>query len=203
MELIVKKTDLLNVKRQISTIKLPKKKKLIANVILSAENNEFSIALTGYEVKIRARIIKSGSFTLPFFIWENLILNINNIPNSEIIIAVEENIIMLDKFTIKNQHIKSTTYKKAILEIPLNAGPGEVLSTVFNNYEQYENAGLNIRVKNILSRLRKQLWQASSILKEYKITPADIAQIIAEKLALNEKDKFLDLLFENSSERKI
>ncbi|RKY35898.1 MAG: hypothetical protein DRP73_04280 [Candidatus Omnitrophota bacterium] len=200
MELIVEKKELLEAKRKLLALNIPKNKKLVTNVVLKAENNQLLIALPGYAISVRSKIIKSGAITLPLFIWEGLLLRVKSIPNSEIIIVAENGMIILDKFTVKNQHIKFTFSGDTLLDIPLNARPRDILSLVFNNYNAYENAGIVRLLKDILSKMRIHLQRASSILREYKVTPEDLAHLIANKLELKEIDRFLKMLFEDSFE---
>lgn len=193
MKFIIPKSDLLKHKK---TLKIAKMGRLAKAASLSITVSEKClIDGPGFSVKLDCRPLTWGRASIPFQVWDRLMRVLDGISRKDIPVEVIDGKVQFDTMIIDNPEIRVVPSDKLATEIPLNLDPVDVIKLFSLGPEDLKASGIWNAVRFYMRRLRPQVEQAALPLKEYGISPEDLAMILAVKLGIEDTRRFVEILF--------
>lgn len=122
----------------------------------------------------------------------------NTLPLKEITIEAEDGLIRFHTIEMRSPEIKVSPLDKIAPEIPLNADYIQIIVSSFKQeikYDRLKTSAIWKVLKEHMEQLRHQLMRATSDLYEYGVKMEDLAELVAQKLGIVDRDSFFKILF--------
>jgi hypothetical protein len=187
---------MLKFKKTLKILKLSKMHAKSAVTLTASE--KLSIVGQGFSNEMDCQSLRWGSVTIPFVTWQGYFKVLKTISAEEITIEAENGIIRFHNYQLNSPEIRVSCLDKIPMEIPLNATSMEIIMFPFEHkisYERLRQSAIWNVVKEHMETLKHQLMRAASPLADYGVRKADLAELVAQKLGIIDKDTFLKILF--------
>lgn len=193
MKITIAKAELLRHKK---SLKIARKGSLVPSAHITLTVAETcSIVGPGFSIKLDWRPHTWGRVSMPFQVCDRLMAVLEGISHKDITVEVDDGRVQFETMVINNPEIRVVGLDKLASEIPLNLGPAEIIKMLSYGPEALRALGIWNSVKSYIKRLRKQLDKAALQLKEYGVKPEDLAVVVAQRMGIEDRATFFDLLF--------
>ena len=196
MKAIVLKKDLVSYRKRFLIVKPSKKIAENAQVTISA-SEKLSIASPGFRQDMACETTQWGTVSLPYKLWHHLIEKLLPvIRKKEISISGQPCQFEFCGTTMDNPRVRVTRLDRSVLEIPGDAKPMEIVIFALQQDLRHLQDSVSWKIiEPAVDKVRDQMKRACAPLKKYKITHRDIAMLVAIRLGIDDKKRFVQMLF--------
>jgi len=196
MKIIIKKSEMLKHKKTIKVLKASKIHPKSAVTLTASE--KLTIVGQGFKNEMDCQSLRWGSVTIPFATWKGYFRVLHTIPDEEITIEAEDDIIRFHTYQLKSPAIRVSHLDKISLAIPLNATPWQIIMFPFENnisYEKLRNSAIWNAVNVHMESVRRHVRKAAVELQPYGVKVEDLAELVAQRLGISDRETFFKILF--------
>jgi hypothetical protein len=192
----VSKADLLSHRGHLKIVKLSKKLLERAQVTLTVSNT-FSVTGPGFRHDLPCDPEEWGTVSLPYRLWENLILKVLPIVEEEkLTISADTFVLKFGKTKIDNPQIKVRGPDRLSIEIASDATPLELVHYALrSDLRTLRGSVIWATIRAAFDEIRRHVERASIPLKRYGISAEDLAHVVALRVGIKDTEKFISILF--------
>lgn len=196
MKAIIRKGELITHRKHLLIAQPSKKLAENAQVTVSAAE-QLSVTGPDFRHDMKCEAVQWGTVRLPYKLWHHIIENLVPVLNDKEIPITAENYQMQFGHTkIENPRIMVTRLDRLALKIHGDAKPIQIVEFALgHDIKTVRQSAMWKTVKMAIDEVRKHIERAAIPIKKYGVTPQDIALLVAEKVAIREEGRFLDILF--------
>ena len=180
----------------------PSDKKIVST---SGTAITFSESITidgpGFRQKFDGRVLTWGRATVPLRTWTYLIMHYKKLSTGDpICIEIQDGELKFDNSTIRHDDIRMLKSDELPLDMAVNTELYEIIKW-FNKHDlgALRASGMWPSFRAAMDQLRGNLQNATNHLTPYGITVEDLAVLAANKMGIKNRDRFIEILFQDDS----
>ena len=148
--------------------------------------------------------VQWGAVSLPYTLWRRMIVDMAPaLGEKDIPIFADMLEMWVGSLKFTNAGIIATKLDRVPLEIPADAEPIEIVQfAMAREITTLMGSAAWGTIKSAIERVRKQMERACEPVKKYGVTVEDICKLVAQRVGIENQERFIQTLFRRSRGRR-